>query len=431
MADTTNLSDQQFLSQDPEVLGLQRQRQLANLLTGQAFNQPQGQMISGHYVKPSALQQALPMINAAIGGMTNANLDTKTQELAAALRGKQQEAMQNYVKASQGTPAQMYPQQAGPMPNGGNIPQQVQTPATGPNYGEMFKAGTSQYASPQLQAAAYKLLEPLTTKKDEIITQRNLGVGGGMSTIAEGQQSIPSGMESAQIALGLPRNPATWTQQERQAATNYEFSLKTAGANRQNINVQNQLPFKEQIQKGMAEDLVKNYSTLKNAPTEIKNLDKVVELAKSPAYLGSGAEAKLAITKFFNNNLGTSVNADKVANTEEMRSALFQSTMENLKKVDAQPSQMQQQIMQQAFGTIGTDPSAIPKIVAVYKDILTNKVMEHNARVSESETGAAKIEYPYNIKIKLPEEVKAPVAGAFPNVDVRSIDAILNSRGVK
>ena len=89
MAETTPLD---ILGTDPEVLGLQRQRQLANLLTGQAFNQPQGQMISGHYVKPSALQQALPMINAAIGGLTNANLDTKQTELAAALRGQKAEA---------------------------------------------------------------------------------------------------------------------------------------------------------------------------------------------------------------------------------------------------------------------------------------------------------------------------------------------------
>ena len=89
MADIT---EQLLLSQDPEVLGLQRQRQLANLLTGQAFNQPQGQMISGHYVAPSGLQQALPMINAAIGGLTNANLDTKQTELAAALRGQKAEA---------------------------------------------------------------------------------------------------------------------------------------------------------------------------------------------------------------------------------------------------------------------------------------------------------------------------------------------------
>jgi hypothetical protein len=294
------------------------------------------------------------------------------------------------------------PQQQGPMPTGGNIP--VQTLNTGPDYGAAFRAATSPYAPTALQTQGYDILKPVTTKKDETISVRNLTPGGGMTTIAEGIQSMPAGMESAQIALGLPRNPATWTKEQRQAAASYELRKVELGANRQNINVQNQLPFKEQIQKDMAGDLVKNYSTLKNAPVEIKNLDKVVELSKSPAYLGNGAEAKLAITKFFNNNLGTTVNVDKVANTEEMRSALFISTMENLKKVDAQPSQMQQQIMQQAFGTIGTDPSAIPKIVAVYKDILTNKVMEHNSRVTESETGPAKIEYPYNIKIQLPEE---------------------------
>ena len=103
MADIT---DQQFLSQDPEVLGLQRQRQLANLLTGQAFNQPQGQVISGHYVKPSALQQALPMINAAIGGMTNANLDTKQQAMADMLRGKEQDVVQRYMAAK--TPQEQF-----------------------------------------------------------------------------------------------------------------------------------------------------------------------------------------------------------------------------------------------------------------------------------------------------------------------------------
>jgi hypothetical protein len=90
--------EQQLLGQDSEILGLQRQRQLADLLTGQAFNQPQGQMISGRYVAPSALQQALPMINAAIGGFTNANLDTKQQALAEALRTKKSEVQQSIME---------------------------------------------------------------------------------------------------------------------------------------------------------------------------------------------------------------------------------------------------------------------------------------------------------------------------------------------
>ena len=98
MADPTNLTDSQFLSQDPEVLGLQRQRQLANLLTGQAFNAPQAQMISGHLVKPSALQQALPMINAAIGGATGARLDTEQQKIAEMLRTKGDAAVKQVMQ---------------------------------------------------------------------------------------------------------------------------------------------------------------------------------------------------------------------------------------------------------------------------------------------------------------------------------------------
>ena len=219
MADLT--IDNQFLQQDPEVLGLQRQRQLANLLTGQAFNAPQGQMISGHYVKPSALQQALPMINAAIGGLTNYNLDNKQQELADMLRGREQQATQNYIKASQGTPAQMYAEQAGPMPSGGNIPQQVQTPATGPDYGKMYEAASSRYASPMLRAAAAELLKPITTKEGETVTQRNLGTGGGMTTIATGGEKLPTEYKEYQKAQESGY-PGSFFQ--------YQQDLKRAGA---------------------------------------------------------------------------------------------------------------------------------------------------------------------------------------------------------
>jgi hypothetical protein len=82
-------------------------------------------MISGRYVKPSGLQQALPMINAAIGGATNANLDEKQQQLAQLLQQKKAAATQNILGAAMG---QELPAQAGPMPDGGNIPIQ-RTPA--------------------------------------------------------------------------------------------------------------------------------------------------------------------------------------------------------------------------------------------------------------------------------------------------------------
>jgi hypothetical protein len=389
--------EQQAMDFNPELQDVSRQRKLADLLLAQGMQQPQGQMISGRYVAPSFTQQLNPMANVLASQAVSSRADTQQMQLAQALRQKQALQIEQFGEL-----------------------EKTDKPAA-----LRFALSTD---NPTLRELAKEELKGVTLPKGAIHTRQSLS---GATTKLEGNPDLPESIQYA-ISVGqLPQNPQTWNPQQAAYAKYLVESKGSASANRQNISVQNQLPFKEQIQKGMAEDLVKNYGNLKNASTEIKNLDKAIELSKSPTYLGSGAEAKLAITKLFNNNLGTNINADKVANTEELRSVLFQSTMENLKKVDAQPSQQQQAIMQQAFGTIGTDPSAIPKIVAVYKDILTNKVMEHNARVKESETGPAKIEYPYNIKVNLPETPKAPTTGALPNINYQSLDAILNSRGVR
>jgi hypothetical protein len=94
-----DLTEQQLLATDPEVMGLQYKRQLANLLTSQGLNQPQGQMISGHYVPPSKLQNALPLIQAAIGGFTSSNLDTEQQRIAKLLKQRQVSEAQNIMSA--------------------------------------------------------------------------------------------------------------------------------------------------------------------------------------------------------------------------------------------------------------------------------------------------------------------------------------------
>jgi hypothetical protein len=82
-------TEQAVAQSSPEVLGIERQRKLADLLTAQGFNQPQGQMISGHYVAPSWTQQLAPMANVLAGNAISGRADVKQQELATALRGKQ------------------------------------------------------------------------------------------------------------------------------------------------------------------------------------------------------------------------------------------------------------------------------------------------------------------------------------------------------
>jgi hypothetical protein len=379
-----DLTEQQLLSQDPEVLGLQRQRALANLLTGQAFNAPQGQMISGRYVKPSGLQQALPMINAAIGGLTNANLDEKQQALAAALRGKQQEAMQNYVRASQGTPAQMFEQQAGPMPSGSNIPQQVQREATGPNYGEMFKAGTSQYASPQLQAAAYKLLEPLITKEGETITQRNLGAGGGMTPISAGGIALPSELKSVAIRLGLdPRQSATWGPKELTAINNQIQADKKATASNVTVHTGNALGGALGEGIGKEDVALRNAArmadlTVQNSDEALKNLDKAIT--------GPNADIRLQAAKYL--NVAGADNTETIKASEQAFAQRGQALLGRVRSSGLAGSQGltegERKFLTQAYGgNLNLDKETLRGMLMLEKRIAKRDAEMWNQRLTE------------------------------------------------
>jgi len=105
MANSPYLTDQAVLGASPEVVGLERQRRLADLLTSQAFQSPQGQMISGQYVKPAITQQIQPLLGALLGSSMNKSLDEKQVQLAAALRGKQAQDIQTYAELQKTDPS--------------------------------------------------------------------------------------------------------------------------------------------------------------------------------------------------------------------------------------------------------------------------------------------------------------------------------------
>ena len=287
MADIT---DQQFLSQDPEVLGLQRQRQLANLLTGQAFNAPQGQMISGHYVKPSALQQALPMINAAIGGMTNANLDTKQTELAAALRGKQQEAVQKFVNA--------------------------QTPQ------ERFAAGTSQYAPAELQKTAYGMVTPQKLAEGETINQLNMGTGQ-YEPMAQGGQKKTEAIRGYEMAKsqGFPGS-----------FFDYEQQLKRAGAS--NVSVSMDKGIAAQVGPMMKEGQLQATSAVKgiDAANQVINA-----LDTNKLFTGPLANQKLSIAQLSTTFGGASGDlTQKINNTRAAIQGLAEITLQGRQEMHGQ-----------------------------------------------------------------------------------------------
>ncbi len=179
-----------------------------------------------------------------------------------------------------------------------------------------------------------------------------------------------------------------------------QMELQSKGTN-VITNVSTQTPFKEEIQKKTADKLITNYENLQNAPATIDALRRAKALAENNPIIGSLGDKKLATIQFFNNTFGTKVDPKAVKDTTELKSVLFSSVMENLKKMDATPSESQQAQMKEAFGNITTDPAALQQVLNFWESQTLNKVNQHNARV-DSLKPDLKSNLPYDIKINIP-----------------------------
>jgi hypothetical protein len=182
------LTEQAGLIQSPEVVGLERQRKLADLLTSQAFQSPQGQMISGHYVKPATTQQLQPLLSALLATNMNQNLDEKQLQMAAALRNEENAGIDEYqrIKTEQG-------------------PAAANAYLAKSKISALRGAGLKEMFAPPIKAGVEDvLLDPNTFKP--------LFTGAG---------KLPPSTQLAIVNLGLPKDPSTWTSEQQKMAANY------------------------------------------------------------------------------------------------------------------------------------------------------------------------------------------------------------------
>ena len=206
-----------------------------------------------------------------------------------------------------------------------------------------------------------------------------------------------------------------------------DYSAKEQAARRAgaaSTRIQNFTPASETAQTEFIKEFRDTYKQLKTAPTDIANLRRAAELSKTEGrkYMGTGGEAFLSAAKFLKNRLGIDVNEKAIADAEEARTVLFQNVLNNLRKLDAQPSQQQQFIMQQALGSLDTDPDALARVVQVYEDVIRGRVEQHNREFAEMKANPKLANaFPYSLEIKLPERAAAPPpsdnAGQIVNVN--------------
>jgi len=206
---------QSMLQQTPELLDLSRQRKMADLLMSKGLQAPQGQTVSGGvYVPPNPMEYIGNLFNVYAGSEANKALDVKQKEYADAIRNLESTESSNILQALQGTPEKVYPQQAGPMPDGSNIAQQID--AAVPGSTEAAYAAALRGITPAAKSFVPILQKRLTQEPDWKETSINQGgqiikglydanKGDVMSTFRPFNASADIPLKTAQYSGILPQ----------------------------------------------------------------------------------------------------------------------------------------------------------------------------------------------------------------------------------
>jgi len=289
--------EQQALDYNPELQDVSRQRKLAELLMAQGMQQPQGQMISGHYVAPSWSQQMNPMANILAGQAIGNRADTEQVKIAEALRGKQMEVAQQYAQAK--------------------TPQERMAAAMNPNAPKM------------IQAAYAERIKPQKVGKGEAIYYED-----SSSPAYQGAPDLPHGYNAAAWEQGVDLNTLPVGQRSGVANRAGEINrILHPGTNVYN----NMPPAESEYSKVTGGLIAKRDDALKdaaeNAQLSIDNIARQRTVLKSDKVItGFGAEPRLALAQF-----GQAIGAggkdsnELVSNTQGLLASRASATLDAIK----------------------------------------------------------------------------------------------------
>jgi len=214
--------------------------------------------------------------------------------------------------------------------------------------------------------------------------------------------------------------------------------LAKLGAAQTITNVNAFAPASVEAQKQFVQAAADERKVLRNAPDTLTNIDAAIKLIPSAStFMGKGGEPLLAAASFLNNRLGFGISTQGVTDATVLRTRLFEGILDNLKKLDSQPSQEQQRVLSEALGNLGTDPAALEQILNRIGETVRSRVDRFNTDVTDAETRGVK--FPFTPQIKLPAPKFAPGAAAAqipgqgpapaPAIPPAAIDLLKSGKG--
>ena len=225
MADIGTLTPEQMLQQQ-QIL---RQQKMAEMLLQKGMEQPQGQMISGHYVRPSIFQNLAGLANTYVGQQGIKEADQAQLDLAKQLRADETSAMTDFMQQKEGRPAvpEKVTELAGPYTS--NVPMPTATIAGTPAITANPQAAYANlYSNPKASAAQRQFaFGKMNEGPMKVGVEDTLLDPFTMKPIYQGAGKLPATLDVAvSLIPNLPRNRAEWTPAQMNQVENKVMQLE-------------------------------------------------------------------------------------------------------------------------------------------------------------------------------------------------------------
>jgi len=407
MADIGTLNPEQMLQQQ-QIL---RQQKMAEMLMQQGMQQPQGQMISGHYVAPSIFQNLAGLANTYVGQRGIEKAEQAQIDLAKRLRADETAAMADYFQIKEGKPAEMFPAQAGPMPTGGNIPLQESKAAVPPNPKLAYlNLSVDPRATPRLQNMAFTKLNegPMKVGVDDVLLDPFT-----MQPMYQGAGKQPDVIKYA-IAVGqLPSDPTKWNAQQAAYAKTLVESKASAGANKYD--------FSNMLGKSVSDIqpmLIASKTATGGAIQQADAANRIIQAVDTDKiFTGAGANQKLQLAQIGSMLGATGDTAEqKIANTRQAIQGLAQLTLQGRKQMRGEGAitESEGSLAQRAMsGDVSLTAAEIKQLANAAKRSAKFTYDQHqsmmNALAKDSPNSL-----PY-YQIEVNPNIFGPVGGSSPN----------------
>lgn len=247
-----------------------------------------------------------------------------------------------------------------------------------------------------------------------VIAKPIIGWGENNARIKGLEAGSVSGAQAANkpMVVNLPNGPVLTTEGNVVNQVNGTNSAQPGVAENQGSlqrNADGSIPLESDTSKEFgksvadksAGSLLDGRDKAKTAADDLYGIQQARLAIQGGAYQSTGANWKLEFTKFANANLGISINADKAANTDYLKSTLGKGLLEQAKTLGSNPSNADAQRINDIVGSIGKDPEAMNKILDWRQEMASRVINNHNATVEDAEKRGLKS--PYDLRIKHPE----------------------------